>query len=136
MSKIKNLKKITLTFEAGTTADIMDLLPQYPKFEFIFGLAPEGMTPFEYELVDRTEGEEILVQIDKEKYYRFFEHLSPPIMDLFDGRDAVHLKVKIVDIANADAREIVKAMAEMAHRSEGACADGDCDCGCGCGWRS
>ncbi|MGD8256258.1 MAG: hypothetical protein PVH56_01710 [Desulfobacterales bacterium] len=133
MRKIENLKKITLTFEAGTTADIMDLLPQYPKFEFIFGLAPEGMTPFEYEIVDRTEGEEILLHINKEEYYRFFEHLNPPIMDLFDGREAVHLKVKIASIANADSREIVKAMAEMAHRSEGSCAAGDCDCGCGCG---
>ena len=133
MRKIENLKKITLTFGAGTTADIMDLLPQYPKFEFIFGLAPEGMTPFEYEIVDRSEGEEILLYLDQKEYYRFFEHLNPPIMDLFDEREAVHLKVKIVGIANADSREIVKAMAEMAHRSEDSCADGDCNCGCGCG---
>jgi len=128
MRKIENLKKIALSFEAGTTADIMDLLPQYPTFEFIFGLAPEGMTPFEYEIVDRTEGEEILLHIGKKEYYRFFEHLNPPIMDLFDEREVVHLKVKIVGITNADSREIVKAMAEIAHRGEG-----ECDCGCGCG---
>lgn len=133
MRKIESLKKLTLTFEAGTTADIMDLLPNYPKFEFIFGLAPEGMTPFEYEIVDRTEGEEILLHIHKETYSRFFEHVNPPIMDLFDERETIHLKVKIVDIANPDSREIVKAMADMANRSEGSCAGGDCDCGCGCG---
>jgi len=133
MRKIENLKKIALAFEAGTTADAMDLLPQCPKFEFIFGLALEGMTPFEYEIVDRVEGEEIRLHIDKEEYHRFFEQLNPPIMDLFNEREAVHLKVKIVGIANADSREIVKAMAEMANRSEGSCAGGDCDCGCGCG---
>ena len=49
-------------------------------------------------------------------------------MDLFDGRDDVYLKVKIVAVAVAENREIVKAMAEKsAHGGVG------CDCGCGCG---
>lgn len=128
MRKVGNLKKIILTFQAGTSANAMDLTPKDPEFSFIFGLAPEGMTPFEYELVDKTEGEEILLYLKKNALDRFFEHLSPPLGDLFDGRDEVYLKARIAAVANAENREIVKAMADMA-----AHAGGNCDCGCGCG---
>ena len=81
----ENLKKITLTFQAGTSPDTMDLTPKFPRFEFIFALVQEGMSPFEYELVDKTEGDKVLLHIQKQTYYTFFEHLNPPIWDLFDG---------------------------------------------------
>ena len=127
MNKVENLKKITLSFQAGTSPDTMDLTPKYPRFEFIFALGQEGMSPFEYELVNKTEGEEVLLQIHKQDFYRFFEHLNPPIGDLFDGREDVYLKSKISAVTTADNRDIVKAMAEMtAH------GGGECGCGCGC----
>jgi hypothetical protein len=128
MKKVENLKKITLFFEAGTSSDAMDFLPRFPGFEFIFGLAPEGMTPFEYELLDRTEGEEVLLHLEKEAFHTFFERIHPPLMDLFDGRNDVYLKVNIVAISSADPREIIKSMAEMT-----AYGGSGCDCGCGCG---
>jgi len=128
MTKVEHLKKITLTFQAGTSPGKMDLTPNHPGFEFIFGLAPEGMTPFEYELVKKTEGEEILLHLKRETLNKFFEHLSPQLWDLFDGRDEVYLKVKICEISAADNRKIVKALAELA-----AHGGGECDCGCGCG---
>ena len=128
MIKVETLKKITLSFQAGTSSDTMDLAPKYPEYEFIFGIAPEGMTPFEYELVDKSEGEEVLLHLKKDSFYRFFEHQQPPIMDLFDGAEDVYLKVKIVNIAAPENREIVKAMADMAAQGNGVC-----DCGCGCG---
>jgi hypothetical protein len=127
MNKVENLKKITISIHAGISQDAMDLTPKYPEIEFIFGLGPEGMTPFEYELTDRTEGESVLLHLTKEAFHRFFEHLNPPLMDLFDGRAAVYLKVNIDGVKSAENREIVKAMADMAaHGGVG------CDCGCGC----
>ncbi len=130
MNKIENLKKITLSFQAGTSPDTMDLTLQYPRFEFIFSLGQEGMSPFEYELVDKREGEEVLLHINKQTFYTFFEHLNPPIGDLFDGRDDVFLNAKIAAVAAADNRDIVKALAEMTAHSGGGC---DCGGGCGCG---
>jgi len=128
MTKVENLKKITLSIQAGTSQDTMDLTPKYPKIEFIFGLGPEGMTPFEYELADRSEGESALLHLKKENLYSFFEHFNPPLTDLFDGRDEVYLKVNIDAVTPAENREVVKAMADMAaHGGAG------CDCGCGCG---
>ena len=127
MNKVKNLKKITLSIQAGTSQDTLDLTLKYPEIEFIFGLGPEGMTPFEYELVDRAEGESVLLHLKKEDFYRFFEHLNPPLTDLFDDRADVYLKVNIDAVAPAENREIVKAMAALAaHGGAG------CDCGCGC----
>ena len=128
MTKVENLKKITLTFQAGTSPDEMDLTPKYPEFSFIFGLAPAGMTPFEYELIEKIEGDEVKLHIKKENITKLFEHLNPPIWDLLDGRGEIYLKAKIQAISAADNREIVKALADMtAH------GGGDCDCGCGCG---
>ena len=128
MTKVENLKKIALSLQAGTSREAMDLTPKYSEFSFIFGIAPEGMTPFEYELVDKVEGDDVLVHLRKDDLNRFFEHLNPPIWDMFDGRDEICLKVKILEISAAHNREIVKAMADMtAH------GGGGCDCGCGCG---
>jgi hypothetical protein len=127
MNKVENLKKIILSIQAGTSQDTMDLSPKYPKVEFIFGLGLEGMTPFEYELADRSEGQSVLLHLKKEALYSFFEHLNPPLTDLFEGRDEVYLKVNIDAVTPAENREIVKAMAAMAgHGGAG------CDCGCGC----
>ena len=126
MNKVENLKKIALSMQAGTSQDTMDLTLRHPKIEFIFGLGPEGMTPFEYELADRTEGESTLFHLKKKDFCSFFEHLNPPLMDLFDGRDDVYLKVNIDAVTPAGNREVVRAMADMAaHGGAG------CDCGCG-----
>ncbi len=132
MNKVENLKKITLSFQAGTSKDTMDLTPKYAEFNFIFALGPDGMTPFEYELVDKAEGEEVLLHIHKQGFYNFFEHLNPPIWDLFGGREEIYLKATIAAIAAADSRAIVKAMAEMTAHGGGGCDCGG-DCGCGCG---
>jgi hypothetical protein len=48
-------------------------------------------------------------------------------MNLFDGREQLFLRVKIVSIGNPESREIIKAMAEIAAYREGGCG-----CGCGC----
>ena len=126
MNKVGNLKKITLSIQAGTSQDAMNLTPKYPRLEFIFGLGSGGMTPFEYELVDKVEGQSILIHLKKEGLHSFFKHLNPPMMDLFNVRNNIYLKVKIDAVTPAENSEIIKAMADMAaHGGAG------CDCGCG-----
>jgi len=128
VNKVEVMKKVSLELTAGTSDKSMDLAPKYPAFEFIFGLAPEGMTPFEYELLNGKEGEEIVIPLHKQDYGTFFEHLQPPIMDLFEGREQVFLTARIVSVTKAENREVIKAMAQVADYREG-----DCGCGCGCG---
>ncbi len=128
MNKVESLKKITLTIRAGTSPDNMDLTPQTSQFSFIFGLAPEGMSPFEYKLVDKVVNDEVQLHLKETGLNAFFEHLNPPIWDLMKDRDEIFLNVKIAGISKPENREVVKAMAEMAgHGGVG------CDCGCGCG---
>ncbi len=126
MSKVENLKKITLQLAAGTSAQHMDLRLDNPEFEFIFGIGPSGISPFEYELADKTEGQHILVELKKENCDIFFEHLHPPIVNLINKKDSLFLRVEIKKIATADQRDLVKALADVTAHSHG------CDCGCGC----
>jgi hypothetical protein len=126
MNKIEILKEITLSIQAGASQEAMNLKPKYRKFEFIFGLGSKGLTPFEFELGDKVEGDSIVFHQKKEDVYSFFEHLNLPIMDLFEDRPEVYLKVTIEAVRSADNRKIIKAMAAMA-------AHGGCGCDCGCG---
>ena len=126
MNTVENLTKVTLRLEAGTTADHMDLTPAALEFEFIFGIGSGGMCPFEYQLVNKAAGEEIVIQVKKEEFHPLFEHLRPPIMNLFEEHGALHLKIKISRIAKPENTEVIKALSEMASHHHG------CDCGCGC----
>ena len=126
MNTVENLTKVTLRLEAGSTADHMDLTPAASEFEFIFGIGSGGMSPFEYQLVNKTTGEEIVIQIKKEELYSLFEHLHPPIMNLFEKQDALHLKIKILRIEQPENAEVIKAISETVSHHH------DCDCGCGC----
>ena len=126
MNKVENLKKIAVKLQAGTTADNMDLKPEVASFEFIFGIGPGGMCPFEYQLANKEVGAEILMQLKKEDTNRLFEHLHPPVMTQIAEHDSVYLKVKILKIEQPDPAEVVKALAEAAAHNHG------CDCGCGC----
>jgi len=126
MNTVENLTKVTLWLQAGTAADHTDLTPADLEFEFIFGIGSGGMCPFEYQLVNKAAGEEIVIQVKREELYPLFEHLRPPIMNLFEKYDVLHLKIKILRIAKPENTEVIKALSEMASHHH------DCDCGCGC----
>jgi hypothetical protein len=126
MTKVENLKKITLRLEAGTTADAMNLSLPASEFEFIFGIGPSGMCPFEYQLVNKAAGEEISMPLKKQETHRMFEHLHLPIISLFEKHDLLYLKIQILKIEQPDNKEVIKALADMASHDHG------CDCGCGC----
>jgi hypothetical protein len=125
-NKVGHLKKITLNIKAGTSPESMDLESGSSEVEFIFGLSPAGMSPFEYELVDKVEGDEIIVHLKRKNTPVFFEHLHLPLGNLFEDQNEMFLCVKIQKIELADNREVVKAMADMTAHGHG------CDCGCGC----
>ena len=126
MNTVENLTKVLLQLEAGTTADRMDLTLVAREFEFIFGIGSGGMCPFEFKLANRAADEEIVIHLKKEEAYLLFEHLRPPVMDLYEKHDALHLKTKILRIEKPDNTEVIKALSEMTSHHH------DCDCGCGC----
>ncbi|MGD9043889.1 MAG: hypothetical protein PVG06_09265 [Desulfobacterales bacterium] len=126
MKKVENLKKVTLRLQAGTADDNMNLSLSVPEFEFIFGIGPNGMCPFEYQLVNKAAGEEISMPLKKEQTHQLFGHLDLPFRRLFEEHDLLYLNVQILKIEQPDSREVVKALADIASHDHG------CDCGCGC----
>ena len=132
MSTIKPMMKVNLTFTAAAGADKPEIPFQHRQYEFIFGIGSGGLTPFEYELAEKTTGDEIAFQLREHQRSRFFEHLYPPVVGLFLDYAELYLQVRINSVETAEGREIIKAMAEMTARSEGSCScDGGCGCGCG-----
>jgi hypothetical protein len=126
MNKVENLKKVTLQLKANTSADRMDLTPSTSEFEFIFGIGPGGMCPFEYQLVNKAAGDEIGILLKRKELSSLFGHLHPPIMNFFEHQEALHLDIRILRIEQPENIEVIKALSEAASHHHG------CDCGCGC----
>ena len=126
MDKVENLKKVTLRLEAGTTADHLNLTPDAVEYEFIFGIGPDGMCPFEYELINKPKDEILLLQLNKEDIDKFAGHLRLPVLGLFEKNRSLYLKVTILKIEQPDSKEVIKALAALTSHAEG------CGCGCGC----
>jgi hypothetical protein len=114
---IDNLMKVSLTMESGT---------QSPgsRFEFIYGVGSQGITPFEKALFGKGVGDQIQFDISPADYCDTIGHLELPMLKQTGIMKPLSLQVTIDAIAKATDLEVVKAMA----------AGGSCDdCGCGCG---
>jgi hypothetical protein len=119
--KIENLMKVSLNIVTGNpTVDDASGTP----FEFIYGIGPSGITPFEKALFGKTVGNRIQFDLASTDFCEMVGHLALPIRKQTGMIAPVSLEVTITDVNRAQDREVVKAMA----------AGGSCsDCGCGCG---
>ena len=120
---VDNLKKITLSIEAGTSVNKMDITARPQSMTFVYGLGTTGLTPIEYALADKSTEDVVLVSIRPGELARTFGHLQPPFETRLDDTVEVHLRVRVDKIKSAEGREIISAMA--------AAAECGCDCGCG-----
>ncbi len=96
------------------------------ELAFIFGVGPEGLVPFELALSGRAVGEEVRFTVAAGEAGRFFGHLAPAALRLFDRDAEALLAARIEAVERPDPREVVRALAETT-------GHGPCDCGCGCG---
>jgi hypothetical protein len=124
---IDNLKKITLSISAGTSAQNPDIFDQPQTFSFIFGLGTDGLTPFEYALAGKSVGDIVSLQLKSVDLQRIFRHINPPFLSSLVDQAEIFLTASITTVAAAESREVIRAMAAMAE------CGGGCDCGCGCG---
>jgi hypothetical protein len=118
---IGSLMKIRLLLEAGTGADRSDLTAEPIPFEFIFGAGSQGLSPFEFELAGKKEGDRVSISLRPEELSGLFQHLLVPFLAIPEGTSAFLLKVQIVKVTEAEPKEVIKAMAEAA-----ACGDHCC----------
>lgn len=120
-AKVSPLKKIILELEAGSKPESMDLSPGPTLLEFIYGLGAEGLTPFEFELADMGEGDSVIIFIKKEELPEVCQHLQVPPLGITDEVESFYLKVNIQKIVQADQREVIGALAEMANCGDNCC---------------
>ncbi len=118
------LKNIGLELFCGNTEERMHLISIPIKFEFIFGIGPDGLTPFEYEISGKSVGDEIFMRLKRIELSKKFEHLAPSFQNRLPDGDSMYFKIVISDIHTPENNEVVKALAEIAGQNH--------DCGCGC----
>ena len=124
------MKKVTVTLEAGTSPDSMDLSKQPFPFQFIYGVGTEGVCLFEKSLFEKPSGEEILLQVGPHQTRDVFGHLTQDLINFLPlANTSFYLKATISAVETADNREIVRAIAKGSGSSD---CKGGCDCGCGC----
>ncbi len=119
---VGHLKKISLEITAGSTSESMDLVSRPIGVSLIFGAGSHGLSPIESALEGKPVGDEQIFVIHRNQMMPFFGHLLSAFSELPRTVDVLHLKTRIVDVSDADDREVVRALADSV-----ACG---CDCGC------
>jgi hypothetical protein len=118
------LKNVTLTIQAGNTPDFMDVVSEPLSYQFIFGLGVNGLSPFEAKLSHRKIGEEVTVGLDRKELHYSLHHHDFPFSFSIEGHDPLYMKIRVIDVSEADQREVIRGLANQT-----SCHD--CDCGCG-----
>ncbi len=99
------------------------------EYEFIFGVATEGMSSFELALEGKEEGEHCTLSVpaaEANEYFGIhFRHLRQ-LLFLQILPETIRLNIHVISVKEAESREIVQSIARAA---------ASCSCGgsCGCG---
>ncbi|MGD8252614.1 MAG: hypothetical protein PVH30_07050 [Desulfobacterales bacterium] len=123
------MKKITLSFSVDSENDSGKDRKQSPAMDIIVGVGSRGLTPFEYELLDKAVGSRLRVSLPSHEFHSFFEHLASAIhkrLPQLPQEPIRHFSVEIDAITEPTPKEIIKAIAAA---TDG-CSDGGCGCGC------
>ena len=125
--KVSPLKKISMRYTGGSTQDINDLIGEPAPLEFIFGLGPDGLTPFEYALDGKVVGDKVQYRIERSRIIETFGHLLSEMGQMPAGAASFYLNIEITDIGEPGQRELIRALAATTE------CGGACGCGCGGG---
>ncbi|MFW2369059.1 MAG: hypothetical protein ACN4GW_21800 [Desulforhopalus sp.] len=97
--------------------------------EFIFGIASDGLSPFERALSGKKQGDILSLSVASAEAQGYFgrclgnyqQLLGLPIMPA-----TIYVTVEVADILDAENREVVQSLAKSLSHGCG----GSCDCGC------
>jgi hypothetical protein len=112
MEKIDHLKKVSLLLEVES---------QTTPLEFVFGIGSEGLSPIEFELAEKKEGDTVALQLSGGDVADTFQHLMIPALGSLEGRQSFVVKVHVKHVRPADQKEVIKAMAEIASCGDHCC---------------
>jgi hypothetical protein len=125
------LKKVTLSITSGSLGGESGKVSQTGSpvtFQFIYGLASDGLCPFEIALHDKGVGESLSFKVLNNEAQEFFGHLFSPLrqaLGLQIMSQMIVLDVEVKAVVDADNREVVQSLAKVGNGCGGSC-------GCGC----
>ncbi len=123
-NQIQNLRKVTISIRVIDSVPNTELESQFDlQVSFIFGIGSVGLTPFEYELAKRNEGDIFVYSTEGLGPEMAFGHIAIWFMPHLKVLRAKKLLIRVDRVEEANQREIIKALAEVAQ-----CGDDCCNC--------
>jgi hypothetical protein len=126
---VKHLKKVTLLLLAGSGPEKFDLIDSPVPFQFVYGVASDGLCPFESALSDKHEGDKLAISVSFSNLRLYFGYLyhNLPALGAKIMPETLYMEIEVASVTDADDREVVQAIGKsLAH---GGCG-GSCGCGC------
>lgn len=122
--QVAHLKKVVLLIKAGRSADVMDILSEPYRIEFIFGIGHGGLTPFECEMAERRVGDAVGLAVSPDNMQGVFGHLSYLLPDLPADDNPLYFQITVEAAAESSPREVIRALAELASCGSHCCEGG------------
>jgi len=89
---------------------------------FVFGVGSTGLSPFEMSLSGKAVGEEVVAELGKANVREYLGHCLLWFLPDVSVLDFPYLGVRVKEVRDADNREVIRAMAEIAEFGH------DCSC--------
>ena len=123
------LNKVELSLALAGESGAQPVADSGVEFEFIFGVATDGLSSFELALKGKNEGEHCTLTVsagEANEYFGYHFLLLKQLLSLQILPETIHLNIHVISIKEAESREIVQSIAKAA---------ASCNCGgvCGCG---
>ena len=119
--QVRSLKMVTLSFEAGTTKNDMNLTAGPQSYDLAVGIGTGGFTPFEYALLDKKVGDRIQLEVRTRAIAETFGHIDIPLPQSATAHDSFFLNIAVDRIKDMDQAEVVRAMAGAVKGCGGDC---------------
>ena len=127
---IENLCKVTIKAEINSPVSPGRCDDTVRCFEFVYGIASEGLSAFERELYKKSTADVVSVSVPKRQAAEYFGHTYQDLCQLFRFTvepGGLVLRFTVLSVQQSQDKEIIKAMS----RSVGhGCGGSGCDCGC------
>jgi len=119
--KVEPLKKITLTMTAGKESLALGPTAEAVPMEFVYGIGPNGLTPFEYALADAAIGDTVTLHVKRGEYGHIFGHIQMMLPEWPADEPDLYVRVRVERIEPAGQREVIRAMAEASNCGDTCC---------------
>ncbi len=125
------MKKVTLSLRKKSESGRSQPDESAVDFAFIYGVASDGLCPFELILSGKRAGDSLNIGVASAECHEYFGYLYFPLcqaLGLQIAPQTINLRAEIITVSEADNREVVHSLAKAL--SHGGCG-GSCGCGCG-----